>query len=148
MKNSITKIIDSLGMDRAEFSRLVGIPYRTLTDWEWEKRKPSSYLVDLLNYRFGKIIYTSTRYVLPRQDAESISSMNIRKIKIFLNEKNLSDAKFLTKHDNIKSYTWFVKKNIIGEYKYSLFNEDMLRILSTDDLEEAIRIVEEQFMLI
>lgn len=148
MKNSITKIIDSLKMDRAEFSRITGIPYRTVADWEWEKRKPSSYLVDLLNYRFGKIIYTSTRYVLSRQDAESISSMNIRKIKIFLNEKNLSDAKFLTKHDNIKSYTWFVKKNIIGEYKYSLFNEDMLRILSTDDLEEAIRIVEEQFMLI
>lgn len=149
MKNSITEIIDNLGMDRAEFSRLVGIPYRTLADWEWEKRKPSQYLVDLLNYRFSKVIYTSTKYIFLRKDAESVSNMDIKEIKIFLNEENLSDAKFLMKHrKDIILRTWFVKENIIGEYKYSLFNENMFRILSTDSLEEAIRIVEEQFICI
>ena len=40
-----------MGMNRREFSDYYGIPYRTIQDWETEKRELPDYLLRLLKYR-------------------------------------------------------------------------------------------------
>ena len=40
-----------LGMNRREFSDYYGIPYRTVQDWEAEKRELPEYLLRLMIYR-------------------------------------------------------------------------------------------------
>lgn len=42
------EIRDILGISRAEFSRRYGIPVRTLEDWDAGKKKPSDWVMDLL----------------------------------------------------------------------------------------------------
>lgn len=42
---------DRLGMNRREFSDYYGIPYRTVQDWEAEKRELPEYLLRLMIYR-------------------------------------------------------------------------------------------------
>lgn len=40
-----------MGMNRREFSDYYGIPYRTVQDWEAEKRELPDYLLRLLKYK-------------------------------------------------------------------------------------------------
>ncbi len=40
-----------MGMNRAEFCEYYGIPYRTVQDWETEKRELPDYLLRLMKYR-------------------------------------------------------------------------------------------------
>ena len=40
-----------MGMNGREFSDYYGIPYRTVQDWEAEKRELPDYLLRLLKYR-------------------------------------------------------------------------------------------------
>lgn len=40
-----------MGMNRREFSDYYGIPYRTVQDWEAEKRQLPDYLLRLIKYR-------------------------------------------------------------------------------------------------
>ena len=40
-----------MGMNRREFSYYYGIPYRTVQDWEAEKRELPDYLLRLLKYK-------------------------------------------------------------------------------------------------
>lgn len=42
---------EKMGMNRREFSDYYGIPYRTVQDWEAEKRELPDYLLRLLKYR-------------------------------------------------------------------------------------------------
>ena len=42
---------DARGMNRREFSDYYGIPYRTVQDWEAEKRELPEYLLRLMKYR-------------------------------------------------------------------------------------------------
>lgn len=46
--DEIREIREKTGMSRAEFSRIYGIPVRTLEDWEAGKRKCPDYVVSLL----------------------------------------------------------------------------------------------------
>ena len=46
--NAIKEIRESMGMSRAEFSRVYNIPVWTLEDWEADKRKCPEYVVSLL----------------------------------------------------------------------------------------------------
>lgn len=46
--SEIREIREKAGMSRAEFSRVYGIPVRTLEDWEAEKRKCPDYVTKLL----------------------------------------------------------------------------------------------------
>lgn len=46
----IKKIRESVNMNRAEFSRLTGIPTRTLQNWENDERIPPEYMTRLLMY--------------------------------------------------------------------------------------------------
>ena len=45
------EVRDKMVMNRREFSDYYGIPYRTVQDWEAEKRELPEYLLRLLNYR-------------------------------------------------------------------------------------------------
>ena len=42
---------EKMGMNRREFSDYYGIPYRTVQDWEAEKRQLPDYLLRLIKYR-------------------------------------------------------------------------------------------------
>lgn len=42
---------EQMGMNRREFCEFFGIPYRTVQDWEAEKRELPEYLLRLLKYR-------------------------------------------------------------------------------------------------
>ena len=42
---------EAMGMNRREFSDYYGIPYRTVQDWEAEKRQLPEYLLRLMKYR-------------------------------------------------------------------------------------------------
>ena len=47
----VRELRDRLGMNRREFSDHYGIPYRTVQDWEAEKRELPEYLLRLMIYR-------------------------------------------------------------------------------------------------
>ena len=42
---------DSVGMTRKEFSEHIGIPIRTLEDWEAARRTPPEYIPRLIAYQ-------------------------------------------------------------------------------------------------
>lgn len=42
------------GMTMMQFSKYFKIPYRTVQDWEYEKRKCPSYLLYLIEYKLNK----------------------------------------------------------------------------------------------
>ena len=48
--NRLKKIRDDLGMNRTEFSRYIGIPLRTLEEWEAGRRQMPDYVLRLLAY--------------------------------------------------------------------------------------------------
>ena len=47
----VKELREKMGMNRREFSDFYGIPYRTVQDWEAEKRELPDYLLRLLKYR-------------------------------------------------------------------------------------------------
>ena len=47
----VKKLRDSMKMNRREFCEYFGIPYRTVQDWEAEKRELPEYLFRLMKYR-------------------------------------------------------------------------------------------------
>ena len=47
----IKELREKMGMNRREFSDYYGIPYRTVQDWEAEKRELLEYLLRLMKYR-------------------------------------------------------------------------------------------------
>ena len=46
----LKKIREELGMNRTDFSRYVGIPLRTLEEWEAGRRKMPDYVLRLITY--------------------------------------------------------------------------------------------------
>lgn len=47
----VKELREKMGMNRREFSNYYGIPYRTVQDWEAEKRELPEYLLRLMKYR-------------------------------------------------------------------------------------------------
>ena len=47
----VKELREKMGMNRREFSDYYGIPYRTVQDWEAEKRELPEYLLRLMKYR-------------------------------------------------------------------------------------------------
>lgn len=47
----VKELREQMGMNRREFCDYFGIPYRTVQDWEAEKRELPNYLLRLLKYR-------------------------------------------------------------------------------------------------
>ncbi len=49
--SEVKKLRVKMGMNRREFSDYFGIPYRTVQDWESEKRELPEYLLRLMVYK-------------------------------------------------------------------------------------------------
>ena len=49
--NIIKQLRESIGLSRKEFSAHVGIPVRTLEDWEAGRRTPPEYIPRLIEYQ-------------------------------------------------------------------------------------------------
>ena len=47
----ITELRESVGENRSEFSEHLGIPVRTLEDWEAGRRTPPQYIPRLIEYQ-------------------------------------------------------------------------------------------------
>ena len=47
----VKELREKMGMNRREFSDYYGIPYRTIQDWEAEKRELPEYHLRLMKYR-------------------------------------------------------------------------------------------------
>ena len=150
--NAINELINKLEINKTDFSRKARIPYRTIQDWAMGNRKPTEYLTNLLNYRFEDIIYTSTEYRVYNLKDESVTTKNITEVKSILNEEALSDAELLIKYANKKDVSkpyieyecWIVKKNLIGEYQYTMYIDNgKTEGMTTNDLKEAIRVAEQ-----
>ena len=47
----VKELREKMGMNRREFRDYYGIPYRTVQDWEAEKRELPEYLLRLMKYR-------------------------------------------------------------------------------------------------
>ena len=68
----LKKIREELGMNRTDFSRYVGIPLRTLEEWEAGRRQMPDYVLRLLTY-YTKMerLLTERKIVLEEElDAE------------------------------------------------------------------------------
>lgn len=50
----IKELREQANMNKAQFSRYFNIPYRTIQDWEQGARKPTPYLVELIEYKLYK----------------------------------------------------------------------------------------------
>lgn len=48
---TMKELRDSVGMTRKEFSEHIGIPIRTLEDWEAARRTPPEYIPRLIAYQ-------------------------------------------------------------------------------------------------
>ena len=48
---TIKELRESVNMTRREFSEQIGIPVRTLEDWEAARRTPSEYIPKLIAYQ-------------------------------------------------------------------------------------------------
>lgn len=149
--NEISKIIDKLGISRASFCWMCSIPYRTVEDWTAEKRKPRKYVVDLINYRCGKIVYATTHYHVQLNDCESEIATTIDELKDIFKEytinedlENFDIAKILSKYNDknkypyIKQTVWIAKKNLIGEFQYTVYNSDNEVVFRATDIESVI----------
>lgn len=49
-KVKIKELREMTGMNRKEFCKYFGIPYRTVTEWELDNRHAPSYVLHLLEY--------------------------------------------------------------------------------------------------
>lgn len=47
---NIIDLYNRTGMSQIEFSRRLGIPYRTVQDWIAQKRTPPDYIINLVAY--------------------------------------------------------------------------------------------------
>ena len=47
----VKKLREEMGMNRREFCDYFGIPYRTVQDWEAEKRELPEYVLKLMIYK-------------------------------------------------------------------------------------------------
>ena len=47
----VKELREQMGMNRREFSEYFNIPYRTVQDWEAEKRELPEYVLNLMVYK-------------------------------------------------------------------------------------------------
>lgn len=62
--HKLRKMREDLGMNRTEFSRYVGIPLRTLEEWEAGRRQMPDYVLRLIAY------YTKMQQLLTEKKIE------------------------------------------------------------------------------
>ncbi len=69
-KLRLKKIRDDLGMNRTEFSHYMGIPLRTLEEWEAGRRQMPDYVLRLIVY------YTKIQQLLKEKNIDLDSEMD------------------------------------------------------------------------
>jgi len=57
---TIKEIRDTTGLTQTEFGELLGIPVRTIQNWEKGYRIPPAYIIELVNFKI-KRIYKNTK---------------------------------------------------------------------------------------
>ena len=55
-KLTIKEIRTACNMTQAAFAQKLGIPKRTIENWEIEKRAPHNYIVELIHFRMAETI--------------------------------------------------------------------------------------------
>lgn len=71
--NILKNIREDLGMNRTEFSHYVGIPLRTLEEWEAGRRLMPEYVLRLIAY------YTKMESLLAKQTIELVENKDEEK---------------------------------------------------------------------
>lgn len=51
ISEEIKQLRENMGMNRKEFCEYFAIPYRTVVDWEYGRRKMPEYLLRLMEYK-------------------------------------------------------------------------------------------------
>ena len=70
--NRLKKIREDLGMNRTEFSQYMGIPLRTLEEWEAGRRMMPDYVLRLITYftRMERLLHENEIAIEEETDAE------------------------------------------------------------------------------
>ena len=73
--NRLKKIREDLGMNRTEFSQYIGIPLRTLEEWEAGRRQMPDYVLRLIVYhtKMERFLYENEIELKEETDAYFIS---------------------------------------------------------------------------
>lgn len=67
---SLKSIREDLGMNRTEFSQYMGIPLRTIEEWEAGRRQMPDYVLRLIAY------YTKMELLVKEKNLEKLESVN------------------------------------------------------------------------
>lgn len=67
---SLKSIREDLGMNRTEFSQYMGIPLRTLEEWEAGRRQMPDYVLRLITY------YTKMERFMKEKDLQKLENIN------------------------------------------------------------------------
>lgn len=70
---TIREMRSLLGDTQSEFASRYSIPFRTIQNWETEKRKPPEYLIHLLSQRVQEDLVNRKTVVLPVYDQKKIN---------------------------------------------------------------------------
>jgi len=73
---NIKEMRKKLGDTQSEFAMRYGIPFRTVQNWETDKRNPPKYVIDLLEERIKKDLINRKTYKLPDYDPNKIDLPN------------------------------------------------------------------------
>ena len=76
----IRELRESIGLTRKEFSNHVGIPIRTLEDWEAGRRTPPEYIPRLIAYqlKYEELIQTLSNSTASGEDGKEGDDMHER----------------------------------------------------------------------
>ena len=72
----IKELRESVGLSRKEFSEHIGIPVRTLEDWEAGRRTPPEYIPRLISYQLKYEELLRKVSVLERKDSDDVKGVD------------------------------------------------------------------------
>jgi predicted nucleotidyltransferase len=129
MKNSIKQIRNNIGMTQDEVSKLIGIPVKSIRNWEQEIRKPSQWTIDLI---IDRLLREKNEKVQTMDESTGILSfLSIKKaIYEVANRYNI---------DRIYLFGSYAKGEATGQSDIDLFMESELFGLDYFEFIEVLR---------
>jgi predicted nucleotidyltransferase len=129
MKNSIKQIRNNIGMTQDEVSKLIGIPVKSIRNWEQEIRKPSQWTIDLI---IDRLLREKNEKVQTMDESTGILSfLSIKKaIYVVANRYNI---------DRIYLFGSYAKGEATGQSDIDLFMESELFGLDYFEFIEVLR---------
>jgi len=129
MKNTIKQIRNNIGMTQDEVSKLIGIPVKSIRNWEQEIRKPSQWTIDLIVDRLLR--EKNEKIQIIDQSTGVLSFLSIKKaICKVANQYNV---------DRIYLFGSYAKGEASGQSDIDLFMESELFGLDYFEFIEALR---------